>query len=89
MSQQFDKRIQSPIVWSDRGAQVESPAPLMSLKMSSSSPPTVVTTSNSPSDKFYISNVKSEIADVGDNQPQTGQVIQVTSGKGKLQRVRS
>ena len=82
MSQQFDKRIQSPITWNGpsgraAGAQEES---YLNLKMCGNSSQGSSPSIPSP-DKFFLPNVKSELGDIGENQAQTGQVIQVTSGK--------
>ena len=78
MSQQFDKRIQSPITWSGRtGTQEDS---YLNLKMCGNSSQGKSPSIPSP-DKFFLPNVKSELGDIGENQAQAGQVIQVTSGK--------
>jgi hypothetical protein len=79
MSQQFDKRIQSPINWSGRAADTQEES-YLNLKMCGNSSQGSSPSIPSP-DKFFLPNVKSELGDIGENQAQTGQVIQVTSGK--------
>lgn len=78
MSQQFDKRIQSPITWSGRAAGTPEES-YLNLKMCGNSSQGSSPSIPSP-DKFFLPNVKSELGDIGENQAQTGQVIQVTSG---------